>query len=142
MRDAHGHTASLDSNSRLCYGFPPVTSLLIGIGQTGAPPAGGSQIMSFLPLILIFAVFYFLIMRPQAKKQKELQRMLSEIKKGDEVITSGGIIGRVTGVKDTELVLQVQEGVRIRVLRSAISGKAAPASSVASGTDDKTAQKS
>ena len=98
--------------------------------------------MSFLPLILIFAVFYFLIMRPQAKKQKELQRMLSEIKKGDDVVTSGGIIGRVTGVKDTELVLQVQEGVRLRVLRSAISGKAASASSVASGSDDKTAQKS
>ena len=98
--------------------------------------------MSFLPLILIFAVFYFLIMRPQAKKQKELQRMLGELKKGDEVVTSGGIIGRVTGVKDTELVLQVQEGVRIRVLRSAITGKAPSASSVASGADDKAAQKS
>ena len=98
--------------------------------------------MSFLPLILIFAVFYFLIMRPQAKKQKELQRMLGELKKGDEVVTSGGIIGKITGVKDTELVLQVQEGVRIRVLRSAISGKAPTASSAASGTDDKAAQKS
>lgn len=98
--------------------------------------------MSFLPLILIFAVFYLLIMRPQAKKQKELQRMLSELKKGDEVVTSGGIIGRVTGVKDTELVLQVQEGVRIRVLRSAITGKASAASTAAAGPEDKAAQKS
>ncbi len=97
--------------------------------------------MSFLPLILIFAVFYFLIMRPQAKKQKELQRMLGELKKGDDVVTSGGIIGRVTGVKDTELVLQVQEGVRIRVLRSAITGKA-PTLSSAAPADDKAAQKS
>lgn len=101
--------------------------------------------MSFLPLILIFAVFYLLIMRPQAKKQKELQRMLSELKKGDDVVTSGGIIGRVTGVKDTELVLQVQEGVRIRVLRSAITGKAPSASGPAAPAEDKSdksAQKS
>lgn len=98
--------------------------------------------MSFLPLILIFGVFYFLIMRPQAKKQKELQRMLGEIKKGDEVVTNGGLIGRVTGVKDTELVLQVQEGVRLRVLRSAISGKYSALSVAAAAADDKAAQKS
>ncbi|MCG5055808.1 MAG: preprotein translocase subunit YajC [Myxococcales bacterium] len=98
--------------------------------------------MSFLPLILIFGVFYFLIMRPQAKKQKEHQRMLGELKKGDDVVTTGGMIGRVTGVKDTELVLQVQEGVRIRVLRSAVQGKvSASAASASDDKGDKAAQK-
>jgi preprotein translocase subunit YajC len=120
-----------------------VTSFLIGIGQaSSAPPAGGNPIMSFLPLILIFGVFYFLIMRPQAKKQKEHQRLLGEIKKGDDVVTTGGIIGRVTGVKDTELVLQVQEGVRLRVLRSAVQGKYTASTAVTPAADDKAAQKS
>jgi len=119
-----------------------VTSFIVGIGDASGPAAGGSQIMSFLPLILIFGVFYFLIMRPQAKKQKELQRMLGEIKKGDDVVTTGGLIGRVTGVKDTELVLQVQEGVRVRVLRSAIQGKYTASAVTAPAGDDKAAQKS
>ena len=65
---------------------------------------------------------YFLVIRPQSKKQKELQKMLSELKKGDDVVTQGGIIGKVSGIKDNELTLQVQEGVRVRVLRSAVTG--------------------
>lgn len=79
--------------------------------------------MQFLPMLLIIAVFYFLLMRPQMRKQKELQRMLSELQKGDDVVTSGGILGRITGIKDDEVTLQVQEGVRLRMLRSAIAGK-------------------
>jgi preprotein translocase subunit YajC len=79
--------------------------------------------MQFMPIILIFAVFYLLVIRPQSKKAKEHQRMLGELKKGDDVVTTGGILGRITGVKDTELVIQVQEGVRLRVLRSAVQGR-------------------
>ena len=75
-----------------------------------------------LPLILIFAIMYLLILRPQSKRQKELQKVLAELKKGDDVVTSGGLIGKITGMKDSELTLQLQEGVRVRVLRSAVTG--------------------
>jgi len=73
-------------------------------------------------VLAMFAVMYFLVLRPQSKKQKELQKMLAELKKGDDVVTQGGLIGKVSGIKDNELTLQVQEGVRIRVLRSAVTG--------------------
>jgi preprotein translocase subunit YajC len=114
-----------------------VTSFLLGILQqtpSNAPqPGGGSPFMQFMPLILIFAVFYFLVIRPQSRKAKQHQQMLSALKKGDDVVTSGGVIGRVTGIKDEEITLQVQEGVRLRILRSAVtavqrsSGEAAKA---------------
>jgi preprotein translocase subunit YajC len=83
---------------------------------------GGGGIMQLAPLILIFGVFYLLVIRPQSKKAKLHQQMLTELKKGDDVITQGGIIGRITGIKDDEVTLQVQEGVRLRILRSAITG--------------------
>ena len=75
-----------------------------------------------VPMVIIVGIFYFLLIRPNAKKQKELQKMLSELKKGDDVSTQGGIIGKITGLKDNEVTLQVQEGVRVRFLRSAITG--------------------
>jgi preprotein translocase subunit YajC len=84
---------------------------------------GGGAIMQLAPLILIFGVFWLLVIRPQSKKAKQHQQMLLELKKGEDVVTQGGIIGRITGIKDTELTLQVQEGVRLRVLRSAITGR-------------------
>jgi preprotein translocase subunit YajC len=68
------------------------------------------------------AIMYFLVIRPQSKKAKEHQKMLSELKKGDDVSTQGGIIGKISGMKDGEVTLQLQEGVRVRVLRSAITG--------------------
>ena len=74
-------------------------------------------------MVLIFAVMYFIVIRPQSKRAKETQRMLSELKKGDEVVTTGGIIGRISGIKDAEITLQVQEGVRIRIQRSAVTGR-------------------
>jgi preprotein translocase subunit YajC len=75
-------------------------------------------------MLLMFAVFYFILIRPQVKKQKLHQSMLSALKKGDMVVTRGGVIGRISGIKDErELILEVQEKVRIRVLRSAIESK-------------------
>jgi preprotein translocase subunit YajC len=76
-----------------------------------------------IPMLLIFGVMYMLVIRPQSKKAKEHQKMLSELQKGDDVATSGGIIGRISGIKGDEVTLQVQEGVRLRVLRSAITGR-------------------
>ncbi len=87
-----------------------------------AAGGGSSGLMQMAPLVLIFVVFYVLVIRPQSKKAKELQAMLKELKKGDDVVTQGGVIGRITGIKDDEVTLQVQEGVRLRILRSAITG--------------------
>jgi len=89
-----------------------------------AAPGGSSGLMQMAPLVLIFVVFYVLVIRPQSKKAKEVQNMLKELKKGDDVVTQGGVIGRITGIKDggDEVTLQVQEGVRLRILRSSITG--------------------
>jgi preprotein translocase subunit YajC len=98
-----------------------VTQFLNGFAQA-APQGGGSSLMQFVPLVAIFAIFYFLVLRPQSRKAKEHQKMLSELKQGDNVVTQGGVIGKITGIKDAEITLQVQEGVRLRFLRSAITG--------------------
>jgi preprotein translocase subunit YajC len=79
---------------------------------------------SFLPIIVMFGIFYFILIRPQVKKQKEQQAMLQKLGKGDEVITRGGMIGKITGVGDNGvLVLEVQEKVRVRVPRSYVEGR-------------------
>jgi preprotein translocase subunit YajC len=99
---------------------------LINLAQAAAAPSGSSPLTQFVPLIAIFAIFYFLVLRPQSKKAKEHQAMLAELKKGDEVVTSGGIIGKISGITDAELTLQVQEGVRIRVTRASVTGRYVP----------------
>jgi preprotein translocase subunit YajC len=95
----------------------------------GAAPAGGAAggIASFVPLILIFVVFYFLLIRPQQKKAKEHQNFLNSLKKGERVITSGGIYGRITGLTDNVVTLEIADGVTIKVLRSAILSSASGA---------------
>ncbi len=91
-----------------------------------AGPAGGdtmSFLMSLAPLILIFIVFYFLLIMPQQKKAKEHKQMLESIDKGDDVITSGGIHGRVVGITDNVLTLDVGDKVKIKVSREFIAQK-------------------
>ena len=88
----------------------------------GAGGLFGGGIMGILPFILIFVVFYFLLIRPQQKKQKEHKAMVAALRRGSRVVTSGGIVGLVTKVlNETEVQLEIAEGVRIRVYRSAIS---------------------
>lgn len=101
-----------------------MTSIAYAAGETAAP-AGG--IASFVPLILIFVIFYFLLIRPQQKKAKEHQAYLSSLKKGDEVVTGGGIHGRITGLTDAVVTLEIADGVRIKVNRASIAGSAAEA---------------
>ena len=83
---------------------------------------------SLFPILMMVGVFYLLIIRPQGKKAKQHQAMLKELKRGDDVVTTGGLLGRITGLKEDELVLQIQEGVRVRVLRSAVQGRQKTAS--------------
>jgi len=76
----------------------------------------------FVPLILIFAIMYFLLIRPQQKKMKEHQAMVAALRRGDTVITQGGVIGKVSKVKDdNELELEIADGVRIRVVQNTIA---------------------
>ncbi len=89
----------------------------------GGAPAGGAAIAQFVPLILIFVVFYFLLIRPQQKKAKLHREMLQNLQKGDEVITAGGIIGKIVGVTNDFLTLEVAENIKIKVARSFISSK-------------------
>jgi len=88
-----------------------------------AAAAGGdmqSTLMSILPLALMFVVLYFVMIRPQMKKQKEHTAMISALAKGDEVITGGGLLGKVSKMGDTFLGLEVSPGVEIQVQRSAV----------------------
>ncbi len=98
----------------------------VGIAHAAAPAAGAGQgFMSFLPLVLIFGVFYFLLIRPQQKKAKEHQAYLSNMKKGDLVVTSGGLHGSITGLTDTVVTLEIAEKIRVKVSRQHILGSAA-----------------
>ena len=95
--------------------------------QTAPAPGGATGgLVQFLPMIFIFVIFYFLLIAPMRKKQKKAQEMLSKLKKGDEVITSGGIFGRITAMDDERgfVILQVSDNAKIKVLRSAIGGLA------------------
>lgn len=86
--------------------------------QSGA----GSFIVQFLPIFLIFGVFYFLLIVPQRKRQKELQETIANLKAGDRVVTTGGIIGTITAVRDTSLLLRSADKSIIEVARSAVAG--------------------
>jgi preprotein translocase subunit YajC len=94
------------------------------ISSAWAQAAGGAQpnaFMQLLPLVLIFVVFYFLLIRPQAKRAKEHKAMVAALGVGDEVATSGGILGKVTETGDQFLTLEVAEGVRVKIQRHTVT---------------------
>jgi len=86
----------------------------------GAGGQGGGQLMAFLPLILLFIVFYFLLIRPQQKKAKTQKLFLENLKKGEEVVTSGGLYGKITGITNDTITLEIAEKIRVKVLKSSI----------------------
>ncbi len=86
-----------------------------------------NPLVQFFPWILIFAIFYFLLIRPQQKKAKEHQEMLNNLKKGDKVLTSGGVYGVIVGIKPAVFELEVAEEVRIKLAKSAVSQVLKPA---------------
>jgi preprotein translocase subunit YajC len=80
----------------------------------------------FIPLILLFGIFYFLLIRPQQKRQREQKDLLASLRKGDQVITAGGLYGKITGLTDSVVTLEITEKVRVKVARSQISTKLLP----------------
>lgn len=96
-------------------------NIAYAMGNLGAPSSGGNQWMSFLPLILLFVVFYFLLIRPQQKKAKQQKQFLENLKKGDEVVTSGGLYGKITGLTDTTVTIEIAEKVRVKVAKNAVA---------------------
>lgn len=97
----------------------------MGIAYAMAPPGGaaggGGDISFIIMMVVLFAIFYFLMIRPQQKKQKELRDMIANLTHGDIVITSGGLIGKITGLTESEITLEVADKVRVKVLRNFVS---------------------
>lgn len=90
--------------------------------QAAAAPGGASALASFVPLILIFGIMYFLMIRPQQKKMKEHRAMVEALRRGDQVVTQGGIVGKVSKVQEDGMVeVEIAEGVRVKVVKHTIS---------------------
>ncbi|MBL8644116.1 MAG: preprotein translocase subunit YajC [Rhodospirillaceae bacterium] len=107
--------------------------------QGASAAAEPNLLTSMIPLVLIFVVFYFLLIRPQQKKMKEHRAMLEAVRRGDRVVTNGGIIGLVTKVMEAERELQIEiaEGVRVRVMRDMIAQVLSKTEPVAANDSDK-----
>jgi len=97
--------------------------LFISEAHAQAAPGGfpGGDVMTFLPMIAIFVVFYFLLIRPQQKRAKETRAMLEALQKGDEIITAGGIVGRIAKLNEQYATVEIAPNVEISVQRAAIS---------------------
>ena len=94
-----------------------------GVSQPAGPCGGQDPFVTILMMVAMFAAFYFLLIRPQQKKAKEHQNMLGSIKKGDEIVTGGGLVGKVTGISDKLITVEISEKVRVRVLKSQVVDK-------------------
>ena len=99
-------------------------NLVYAMGSGGASGAGGQGggFGAFIPLILMFAIFYFLLIRPQQKKAKQHKEMVNTLKKGDRVVSSGGLHGVVTGMTDTVVTMEIAPKIRVKVSRGSIAG--------------------
>ena len=99
-------------------------NIAYAMGQGGAAGEGGGGFSAFIPLILMFVIFYFLLIRPQQKKTKALREMIGNLKKGDRIVTTGGIHGRITGMSDTTLTVEISDKVRVKLNRANVAGLA------------------
>jgi len=93
----------------------------MGTGGTGGGTGSGG-LGAFLPLIIIFAIFYFLLIRPQQKKSKQHKQLLADLKKGDKVVSSGGLHGIITGLADDVVTVEISPKVRVKITRASIAG--------------------
>ena len=109
-----------------------ILALMVSLWLAGCPVPpggegmGGSPITAILPFVLIFVLFYFLILRPQQKQQKSKQEMLKNLKRGDMVLTTGGIYGKILNIVEDVVTLEIAKGVSVRVARGGISGLGNP----------------
>ena len=94
-------------------------NLFISDAWAQAEPVGGG-LLGLLPFVLIIVVFYFLLIRPQQKRQKQHREMVGNLKKGDEVVTNGGTLGRITDVGDNFITLEIADGVQVKVQNQAV----------------------
>ena len=109
-------------NSRVLMTLSSV--LFASVEAMAQAPAGGpapSPFVQMVPLVVVIGIMYFLVLRPQMKKQKQHQEFVTQLKRGEEVLTTGGILGRIEGLTDMYVTLEVAPGVRIRVVRSQIA---------------------
>ena len=110
--------------------------------EAAAPAAGGNGLGGLLQgplpmLVLMFAIFYFLLIRPQQKKAKQHKELLANLRKGDEVITSGGIYGEITGITNDMVVMEIAPQVRIKIARGHVAGLATESAPAAAPAADK-----
>jgi preprotein translocase subunit YajC len=91
------------------------------LAMAGQPEGGGNPIVGFIPIILVMVIFYMLILRPQQRRHKEHQQMLSELGKGDRVLTNGGMYATILDVKEDRFVCTIAEGVKVEFARNAVS---------------------
>jgi len=117
--------------------FTDLIFALGGMPGGGGEGGSGGMLGAMFPLILMFVIFYFLLIRPQQKKGKDQRLWLSSLKKGDKVVTSGGLHGQITGMTDTVVTLEIAPKIRIKVSRSAIAGPIGPEQPTTSSADDK-----
>lgn len=113
-------------------------SHLILLAQAGGSGGGTSMILIF---VAMFAIMYFMIIRPQQKQVKQHNAMLASLKKGDEVVTQGGVIGRITLITDKVITLEVSNGVKVRVLKGSIQNRAAALDEAAKADEKKADEK-
>ena len=93
----------------------------VAYAQAAGTAPQQSMLEMMIPFVAMFVIMYFLIIRPQAKRQKEHQNFLNELKRGDEVVTTSGILGRIEGINETFVTVEIADGVRVKMLRSQIA---------------------
>ena len=106
-------------------------------GVASAPAGASAGLMGYLPFVLIFGVFYMLVIRPQQKKLDEQNKMIKALQRGDRIVTSGGIHGKITKLEgDTQLVVEIADGVQIKIERTSVQGLEAKTEPVAAAVED------
>lgn len=98
-----------------------LASLIFPSAHAQAAAPGGTDLMAFLPMIAIFVVFYFLLIRPQQKRAKEQKAMLEALQKGDEIVTAGGVVGKISKLTDQYAVVEIAPNVEMTVQRAAVA---------------------
>ena len=98
-----------------------IVSELFSVAQAAPVPTGGALKDMMIPMVIVFAIFYFMLLRPQQRKEKDRKKMIDDLKTGTRVLFSGGIMGTVTNVKDHTFIIKIADGVKVEVARGAVS---------------------